>query len=184
MGLNALALGVILLGNPFYAVTDLIAAAIIAAAARRWWDLVRDFKRVSILSYALMVIGALEIVFCLAFPSEILGDMLSLMRYGLLLSIEIYLTSGIADLAIIRENAEAYKMANDLKSPIYVASILTLCLVALSSVWQWARTAAFVSGFAVTAVSVMTAVIIYRLFKDMTDKKDEITDEDEEEKES
>ena len=183
MGLNTLALGVILLGNPFYAITDLIAAVIIAAAARRWWDLLRDFKKVSIFSYALMATGAMEIIFSFAFPSEILRDMLTLIRYGLILPLEIYLTSGIADLAIIRENAQAYKMVNDLKRPIYVTSILTLCLVALSSVWQWARLA-FVSGISVTVVSVMLAVIIYRLYKDMTNKKDEITDEDTEEKEN
>jgi membrane protein implicated in regulation of membrane protease activity len=59
-----------------------------------------------------------------------------------------------------------------------------LCLVALSSVWQWARTLAFVSGISVTVVSVMLAVIIYRLYKDMTNKKDETTDEDTEEKEN
>lgn len=184
MGLNTLALGVILLGNPFYAVTDLIAAVIIAAAARRWWDLLRDFKKVSIFSYALMATGAMEIIFSFAFPSEILIDMLTLIRYGLILPLEIYLTSGIADLAIIRENAQTYKMANNLKRPIYVTSILTLCLVALSSVWQWARTLAFVSGISVTVVSVMLTVIIYRLYKDMTNKKDEITDEDTEEKEN
>ncbi len=183
MGLNILALGIIFLGNPFYIVTDLVAAVIIAATSRRWWDLLRDFKRVSGFSYALAATGALEIIFSFALPSAVLTDMLALLRYGLIIPIEIYLVSSISDLAIIRENAQAYKMANDLRRPIYVTSILTLCLIALSSVWQGARIMAFVSGISVTAVSVMLAVIIYRLYKDMTDKKDSVTDEYDNEKE-
>lgn len=184
MGLNILALGVILLGNPLYAITDLIAAVIIAAAARRWWDTLRDFKKVSIFSYALAAVGALEIIFSFAFPSALLVDILSLCRYCLVISIEVHLVSGIADLAMIREDALAYKRAIDLRRPIYISSLVTACLIAISKVWQEAKMAAFIAGISVTAISVMLAVIIYRLYKDMTDKKDEITDEYDNEKES
>ena len=168
MGLDILALGVILLANPYHAPTDFIAAVIIAAAARRSEDMLLDFKKISFYSYGLIAIGAMEIIFKFAFPSELVTNILTVSRYGIIAPMEIYLVSGISDLAIILENAEMHRKATSLKRPICFFSIMAVCLVTLAAIWPAARLAASVSKIAVTVITAMIAITLYRSHKEMT----------------
>ena len=178
MGLDALALGVILLANPYHALTDFIAAVIIAAAARRGEDMLRDFKKTSVFSYLLIAIGAMEIIFNFAFSSELLVDILTVCRYGIIAPMEIYLISGISDLAIILENAEMHRKATSLRRPIWVSAIMAMCLVALAAILPAVNPVVIISKILVTFITAMIAITLYRSHKELT--KPNIFPEDDE----
>ena len=172
MGFDILLVGIILLVNPFHTVTDLFAAVILAVAAKRGEGMLRDFKKVRLFSYGLIIIGALELFSFHIFSAPILAQISRIWRYGLIVPIEIYLLSGIMDFAMINENAEIYKRAQDLKIPVYVCSAISASFTAISGFISQASIVPFFAGLAMSVVSAMLAVIIFRCFKDSTAKKD------------
>ncbi len=168
MGLDILAIGVILLANPYHVLTDFIAAVIIAAATRRGEDMLRDFKKMSLYSYGLIAIGAMEIIFKFAFPSELITNILTVCRYGIIAPIEICLVSGLSDLAIILENAEMHRKATNFRKPIYFSAIIAVCLVALATVWPAAKAAAIIWKIFVSFITAMIAITLCRSHKELT----------------
>ena len=171
MGFDILLVGVILLANPFHTATDLIAAVILAVAIRRAEGMLRGFNKARLFSYALIFVGAIEIVFRYLFPLKIAMDIAEVWRWGLLIPIEIYLISGIMDFGMINENAEIYTSAERLKRPIYISFIAASCLKAASAIWPEINIVFIISAILAFVVTAMLAVVILRCYKETCGKK-------------
>lgn len=167
MGFQLLAIGVILLANPCNTITDCIAAVMIAAAAIRIKTMLRNFERVATLSYILAAIGLLSIIFGYISPSEIILKIITIFRYGIVTFTEVYIILGIAEMAVIKEDAALYSKAMNFKRPIYYSGIAKALITALSLALPIMNGAAFVSGLMSTFVTIMIAVTIYRLYKNI-----------------
>lgn len=184
MGFDILALGVILLANPQNTITDCIAAVIIAAAANRIKAAIRNFEKVSMPSYILAAVGFLSIIFSYIAPSEIMLKITTIFRYGIVTLIEVYTISGIAEMAVIRENVPLYSKALNFKRPIYFSGIVKALITVLSLAFPIMNGASFISGLLSTFVTIMIAVTIYRLHKYISCPKNGQEDINDQEKKS
>ena len=171
MGFDILLIGVILLANPFHAATDLIAAVITAVAVKRAEGMLRDFKKARLFSYGLIAVGALEFVFRYIFPIQLWLGIAEIWRWGLLISIETYLISGIMDFAMINENAEIYKKSENLKKTIYISCAIAACLEAFSVIWSEAQMISFIWKLAAAVIIAMPAYVIFLCNKESATKE-------------
>ena len=179
MGFDILLIGVILLANPYPALTDVIAAAIIAVAVRRAEGALRNFRKARLFSYGLIAIGVAEVVFKYIAPSELWLSIAEVWRYGILIPIGIYLILGISDFAIISENAEILAKAEGLKKPLYVSCIIAVSVEALAVLVPFFEAFSFVARIVASIVIATLAAVIYRCYKClMTPKNDTETDEE------
>ena len=171
MGFDILLVGVILLANPHHALTDIIAAAIIAVAVRHAEGALRDFRKARFFSYGLIAVGVAEVVFKYIFHLELWSSIAEVWRYGILIPIGIYLISGISDFAIINENAEILTRAQGLKKPLYVSCIIAASVEALAVLVPFCEAFSFVARIVASIVIAMLAAVVYRCYKSVTTPK-------------
>ena len=162
MGFDLLLIGIILLANPFYVATDLIAAVIISVAVKGGEEMLRGFKKARLFSYGLMAIGAAEIAFKYIFPNQTALGIFEVWRYGLLIPIAIYVSAGIADYALITENASLYRRTESVKNPIYVTFIAAAIAKAAATAFPTIEMLGFLMSIAASTVLVILATVVYK----------------------